>query len=126
MAHDRPKMRLTREEWHRIPPEKRLEAGDRCFTYLTQLAARDGEALILEETRVLYEVQFVAEPVPGMGLFEVEPREYVCAACEREVRLHRTLMADDEPCPHCAGRMHATDASAPVREIPRHRPRLDH
>lgn len=118
-------MRLTREEWNRIPPEKRLEAGDRCFTYLTQLAARDVEALILEETRVLYEVQFVDEPVPGLGLFEVTPRSYRCPDCGREARLHQTVMADDEPCPHCAGTMHATDAPGPMREIPRHRPRLD-
>ena len=118
-------MRLTREEWNRIPPEKRLEAGDRCFTYLTQLAARDGEALILEETRILYEVQFVAEPVPGLGLFEVAPRDYRCAGCGRDVRLHQTVMADAEPCPHCPGTMHATDTPGPMREIPHRRPRID-
>lgn len=119
MAHDRPKMRLTREEWSRIPPAKRLEAGERCFTYLTRVSARTGEPLILEETRVLYEVVFVDVAVPGMGLFDVAPRDYRCGDCGRAVQLHQTLMADIERCPHCAGRMLAVDAPArPARRTP--------
>ena len=56
MSRTPPKLLYTRAEWAQVPPEERLEAGGRRFTYINHAPTDEEFARGVRERRVLYEV----------------------------------------------------------------------
>lgn len=103
MGRQPPKLLLTLQEWAQVPPEARLEASGRRFTYTTRSPTADERARGVGERRILLEVEIVDQPIAGQGAPDDTMIALQCEGCRTRVIVGADLADDPPPCFICEG-----------------------